>query len=102
MAANAAKSSVLRGRVFLHNAPSKLTSRAYSYFAPARRRCVYGSRRPDILACGMRTLSTTSRRYLANVKEMLDPRQQDRESDEVDVCIVGGGNYVHAETDFVC
>jgi electron-transferring-flavoprotein dehydrogenase len=37
-----------------------------------------------------RTISISHQR-LANTEESYDPRQQDRESDEVDVCIVGGG-----------
>ncbi|KAI9670823.1 MAG: hypothetical protein M1829_004712 [Trizodia sp. TS-e1964] len=36
-------------------------------------------------------LSTTPSRSLANIEESADPRQQDRETDDVDVCIVGGG-----------
>ncbi|KAI9686986.1 MAG: hypothetical protein M1822_002739 [Bathelium mastoideum] len=38
-----------------------------------------------------RTFSLTSWRQLAEVNEDFDPRQEDRESDQVDVCIVGGG-----------
>ncbi|KAF2016151.1 hypothetical protein BU24DRAFT_450740 [Aaosphaeria arxii CBS 175.79] len=38
-----------------------------------------------------RTISSTARRRLADVDDAFDPRQQERESDEVDVCIVGGG-----------
>ena len=38
-----------------------------------------------------RTFSATALRSRADVGDVLDPRQQDRESDEVDVCIVGGG-----------
>jgi len=36
-------------------------------------------------------MSTTVVRRFAAVDEALDPRMQFRESDEVDVCIVGGG-----------
>ncbi|KAK0709553.1 hypothetical protein B0T26DRAFT_860380 [Lasiosphaeria miniovina] len=38
-----------------------------------------------------RPLSTTPARLLADVDESFDPQTVDRESDEVDVCIVGGG-----------
>ncbi|KAF2007116.1 electron transfer flavo protein-ubiquinone oxidoreductase-like protein [Amniculicola lignicola CBS 123094] len=38
-----------------------------------------------------RALSATARSRFADVDDSFDPRQQDRESDEVDVCIVGGG-----------
>lgn len=43
------------------------------------------------LAGSRRNLSSSQRRLLATVNESFDPRQQDRESDQVDVCIVGGG-----------
>jgi electron-transferring-flavoprotein dehydrogenase len=35
--------------------------------------------------------SASQRRFFATEDETFDPRQQERESDEVDVCIVGGG-----------
>ncbi len=38
-----------------------------------------------------KTFSATALRSHADVGDVSDPRQQDRESDEVDVCIVGGG-----------
>ncbi|KAK3381602.1 hypothetical protein B0H63DRAFT_397360 [Podospora didyma] len=38
-----------------------------------------------------RLLSTTPSRLYADVDEAFDPKSIDRESDEVDVCIVGGG-----------
>lgn len=38
-----------------------------------------------------RAISSTARRTFADVDDSFDPRQQERESDEVDVCIVGGG-----------
>ena len=38
-----------------------------------------------------RALSLTARRLLAEVSDDFDPRQEDRESDQVDVCIIGGG-----------
>jgi len=38
-----------------------------------------------------RAFSNTARARLASADEPSDPRTQDRESDEVDVCIVGGG-----------
>ena len=64
-------------------------SRAHSYFAPARRRCLYQTPR---LHAHVKTFTTSPCRRLADVDDSFDPRQQDRESDEVDVCIVGGGN----------
>ena len=38
-----------------------------------------------------RTFTATARRRLAEVDESFDPKSIERESDEVDVCIVGGG-----------
>ncbi|KAI0097256.1 hypothetical protein GGR51DRAFT_541570 [Nemania sp. FL0031] len=38
-----------------------------------------------------RAFTTTYPRYLASVEEKFDPNSIERESDEVDVCIIGGG-----------
>ena len=70
----------------------RTTRRAYSYFPPTRRRpCLLQQSRPNCLLIGERTLSTTPWRRLADVNDSFNPREQERESDEVDVCIVGGG-----------
>jgi len=50
-----------------------------------------GKPRPIAIAGQRRALSTTPRRRFADVDDSFDPRLQYRESDEVDVCIVGGG-----------
>jgi electron-transferring-flavoprotein dehydrogenase len=51
-----------------------------------------GSYRPATRIAGQRrAFSNTARARLASEKDSFDPRTQDRESDEVDVCIVGGG-----------
>ena len=68
-----------------------IATRKYSYFAPARRRCLYDRVRSFNPAITRLAFSTTSMQKFADVDETFDPRQQDRESDEVDVCIVGGG-----------
>lgn len=39
----------------------------------------------------VRLFSTTDSRFLASAAEAFDPASVDRESDEVDVCIIGGG-----------
>ncbi|KAK5002903.1 hypothetical protein LTR28_010846, partial [Elasticomyces elasticus] len=50
------------------------------------------SYRPAAIRAGQRrTFTSTSRRSLAELDHSVDPRQQYRESDQVDVCIVGGG-----------
>ena len=51
---------------------------------------------PQLSIVPTRALSTSIPNRYATVEESLDFREQDRESDEVDVCIVGGGN------DLVC
>jgi len=43
------------------------------------------------LAGQRRAFTSAHRRHFASVDDSFDPRQQERESDEVDVCIVGGG-----------
>lgn len=50
-----------------------------------------GNPRSIVIAERRRAISTTPLRKFADVDESLDPRLQFRESDEVDVCIVGGG-----------
>lgn len=72
-----------------------------------RRYLHFSSRRPDPeapqLVCRqttqlfppirwqIRSISLSSRRLAASEDDLFDPRKQDRESDQVDVCIVGGG-----------
>ena len=46
---------------------------------------------PNVPLTQRRTFSATTLRSRADVRDVFDPREQDRESDEVDVCIVGGG-----------
>ncbi|KAI9762113.1 MAG: hypothetical protein M4579_000593 [Chaenotheca gracillima] len=62
-------------------------------FPPARRRCLQQQprRSPWSSLQQSRSFSLTSIRRLAEVDDSFDFRQQERESDEVDVCIVGGG-----------
>ena len=81
-----ARTSLTTSNVFLLT-----TRRAYSYFPPTRRRCLLQQSRPNSFFITARYFSNTPRRGLADVDDSFDPRQQDRESDEVDVCIVGGG-----------
>ncbi|SLM34876.1 electron transfer flavoprotein-ubiquinone oxidoreductase [Lasallia pustulata] len=69
----------------------RFATAAYSQFAPARRRCLFERPRSNALVSCRRTFFTTPWRRLADIDDSFDPRQQERESDEVDVCIVGGG-----------
>ena len=68
-----------------------LSIRTFSYFPPARRRWLLQQPRHNILPLSQRTISTSPQRRFAAVDDAFDPRQQERESDQVDVCIVGGG-----------
>lgn len=52
---------------------------------------VRGYRPAAITAGQRRALSSTTRRKFADVEDHLNPLKQERESDEVDICIVGGG-----------
>ncbi|KAK3679455.1 hypothetical protein LTR78_001016 [Recurvomyces mirabilis] len=55
-------------------------------------RCVVRGYRPAPITAGQRrALSSTARRTFASVDDTFDPASIERESDEVDVCIVGGG-----------
>ena len=44
--------------------------------------------------CSHRAFSSASSRQFADVNNTVDPRQMERENDEVDVCIVGGGGPI--------
>ena len=67
------------------------TSRAYSHFPPPRRRFLLQQARLPFRPMVPKQFSTSNIRRLAEVKGHWDPNAQDRESDQVDVCIVGGG-----------
>lgn len=66
-------------------------SRAYSRFSPTRRRFLLQQARLPFRPTVSQHFSTSKQHRLAEVKDNFDPNTQDRESDEVDVCIVGGG-----------
>lgn len=54
--------------------------------------CFTRGYRPAAITAGQRrALSSTTRRRFATVEDHLDPLKQEREADEVDICIVGGG-----------
>ena len=85
-------SSLTRRSLTVPHVSLLITRRAYSHFPPTRRRrCSPQQAGSDCLLIFRRTLSTTPRRCLADIDDSFDPREQERESDEVDVCIVGGG-----------
>jgi electron-transferring-flavoprotein dehydrogenase len=67
------------------------TTRPLYKFFPAQRRTSLTPVRPVFLAGQRRTFSSSLRSRYADVDDSFDPCIVDRESDEVDVCIVGGG-----------
>ncbi|KAF2712055.1 electron transfer flavo protein-ubiquinone oxidoreductase-like protein [Pleomassaria siparia CBS 279.74] len=78
-------------RTLLSSRPARITPRTITS-ATRHPRNLFDFYRPALRIAGQRrALSSTARTRLADVKEDFDPRQQDREVDEVDVCIVGGG-----------
>ena len=76
----------------------QIPKRARSHFPPARRRCLLQQWMPNAPLTQRKTFSATALRSRADVKDEFDPGQQDRESDEVDVCIVGGGTFYETTT----
>ena len=91
MASKTSVSSLARRSLTTSNVLVLTARRAYSHFPPTRRRCLLQQSRHDCLLIRRKNFSTTPWRRLADVDDSFDPLQQDRESDEVDVCIVGGG-----------
>lgn len=76
----------------------QIPKRARSHFPPARRRCLLQQCMPNAPLTQRKFFSATALRPRAETKNVFDPRQQDRESDEVDVCIVGGGTFHETAT----
>ena len=69
-----------------------LTAPSRAVAASTASRCLLRGYRPASITAGQRrTFATTIRRRFASVDDSLEQLHQDRESDEVDVCIVGGG-----------
>lgn len=91
MASKTSVSSLARKSLTTSNILVLTVRRAYSHFPPTRRRRLLQQSRHDCPLIRRKTFSTTPRQGLADVDDSFDPLQQDRESDEVDVCIVGGG-----------
>lgn len=88
---------VLARRSAVTSIGSKLPTRAYnalysSSVVVPRLRCSAALNAP-ITHLASRAFSTTRPRCFASVEESFDPKTVERESDEVDVCIVGGGEH---------
>lgn len=82
--------STTRAQALRHTRSLTATSRALPTSAASR--CLLRGYRPASITAGQRrAFTTTIHRRFASVDDSLDVLHQDRESDEVDVCIVGGG-----------
>lgn len=66
-----------------------------STIASRSRRTCQATTAVSIPRHALRAFTTTHARYLASVEERFDPNSVERESDEVDVCIIGGGIYTY-------
>ncbi|KAF2797402.1 electron transfer flavo protein-ubiquinone oxidoreductase-like protein [Melanomma pulvis-pyrius CBS 109.77] len=78
-------------RALLPPRPPRTACRTVTYTTQHPRH-LWNFYRPALRIAGQRrAISSTTRTRFADVEESFDPRQQDREVDEVDVCIVGGG-----------
>jgi hypothetical protein len=93
MALKSIMGSLVR-RQYLSRCRTSLLSPAFANSLPeiptARMRLF--SKEQYNIAVSTRALSTFKALRYATVEESLNFRDQDRESDQVDVCIVGGGN----------
>ncbi|GME28265.1 putative electron transfer flavoprotein-ubiquinone oxidoreductase protein [Neofusicoccum parvum] len=89
MASRIVVPNTLRRALVPRLAPVRFSART---FVAAARRSPFDSYRPALRVAGQRrALSNTPRPRLTDVDESFDPSQIEREADEVDVCIVGGG-----------
>ena len=103
MASRSVSYSFTRRLIVSEHQSLQAFARAHSSFAPARRRCLYERPGPKIpVEKKRRAFSISSSRRFADVDDSFDPRQQDRESDEVDVCIVGGGRNAILPVLYIC
>ncbi|KAK0843553.1 hypothetical protein LTR91_017971 [Friedmanniomyces endolithicus] len=86
LASSAVRRSILRASRTAEASPRWLASGSV-----ASQCFVRGYRPASVTAGQRRALSSTVRRRFASVDDSFDPSTIERESDEVDVCIVGGG-----------
>jgi electron-transferring-flavoprotein dehydrogenase len=85
------RSTIREAPAHTHLRPS--TFRPLHNYAPARRRApgLTQPARSVFIAGQRRSISSSIARRYADVDDSFDPSTVERESDEVDVCIVGGG-----------
>ncbi|KAF2084773.1 electron transfer flavo protein ubiquinone oxidoreductase [Saccharata proteae CBS 121410] len=92
MASRIASPALLRRALRPQSAQTLLRSAAAVRPAAATTRTAFDTYRPALRIAGQRrAISSTTRSRLASVEDAFDPSQIERESDQVDVCIVGGG-----------
>ncbi|KAK8192707.1 hypothetical protein M8818_007879 [Zalaria obscura] len=84
-------SSSLRRTLLQDVRPSRLTARPFAAARPFQPSLLRTYRPANLIAGQRRAFTVTSRRRLATPDDSFDPSSIDREVDEVDVCIVGGG-----------
>ena len=85
-------SAAARRRAIQLPAATRIASRPPTAQLSIASRCLTRGYRPATLTAGQRRAFTdTARRRLASVNDDFDISQIEREKDEVDVCIVGGG-----------
>ncbi|KAB2577170.1 putative electron transfer flavoprotein-ubiquinone oxidoreductase protein [Lasiodiplodia theobromae] len=89
MASRIVTPSALRRALVPRISPARLS--ALPFAAPTTRSPLRAYRPALRVAGQRRTLSNTARTRLADVDDSFDPSQIDREADQVDVCIIGGG-----------
>lgn len=92
MACRTVSATALRHAVTNGARPTWLAPRAFYPFKVTSKLSSHSTYRPAIRIAGQRrALSSTARARFASENTDFNPKELDRESDEVDVCIVGGG-----------
>ncbi|KAF2661123.1 electron transfer flavo protein-ubiquinone oxidoreductase [Lophiostoma macrostomum CBS 122681] len=92
MASQTLPASIARRALSSHRATSLAPRILSGVTVTSRTRSPWSFYRPAVRIAGQRrAISSTARTRFADVDDAFDPRQQEREADEVDVCIVGGG-----------
>ena len=91
MATKVSTNAVVRNAFIAPTSQHLKACKPHSWFPPSRRRTLLQRPRRVSPASATKSFTTSCLRKFADVDDSFDPRQQDRESDEVDVCIVGGG-----------
>lgn len=89
--------NLVKQRPFTRLAAQNLGCTRTRAWSPQTRSALSSSRIAPPRICPQRAFSTSVARRLASVEEKFNPSVIERESDEVDVCIVGGGKLCVAK-----